>query len=383
MHSSRRAFLRTLGAGAALRFAGSGPLGAVASSALFEPARHDASEGQTLLNSNENAYGPPPKAVAMLQAALGQANRYPFPRYGELAEEIAALHKVQPNQIVLGCGSTEILRMAAMALLDSGKQLIQPSPTFEAIQEYAQSVGAAVRSVPLDHQYAHDLGAMMPLAQERPSLIYICNPNNPTASLTPRKDLEVFISHLPASAHVLVDEAYHHFATQSAIYESFIDNPIADDRVIVCRTFSKVYGLAGLRLGYSVATPAISEKLRRYATQDNVNGAVLAAAVAALHDKQSLAAAVKRNADHRQEFFNQAMARMLKPIDSQTNFVMMNTQRPAEKVIGHFEQHNILIGRKFPPMNTYVRISLGKPNEMHEFWRVWDLLGGAGMKMNM
>src|SRR5438067_6170351 len=244
MHSSRRAFLRTLGAGAALRFAVSGPLGALASSHLFQPARQDASEGQTLLNSNENAYGPPPKAVAMLQAALGQVNRYPFPRYGELTEEIAALHKVQPNQIVLGCGSTEILRMAATALLGSGKQLVQASPTFEALENYARAVDAAVASVPLTHEYAHDLTAMMAHAHDTPSLIYICNPNNPTASLTPQKDLEVFISRLPQSAHVLVDEAYHHFVTQSEMYQSFIENPLADDRVIVCRTFSKVYGLA-------------------------------------------------------------------------------------------------------------------------------------------
>src|SRR5205823_13031594 len=157
MHSSRRSFLRTLGAGAALRFAASVPLSAVASSALFEPARHQAIERQILLNSNENAYGPPPKAVAALQAALGQANRYPFPRYGELAEEIAALHKLQANQIVLGCGSTEILPMAATALLGSGKQLVQASPTFEALENYARAVDAAVASVPLTHEYAHDL----------------------------------------------------------------------------------------------------------------------------------------------------------------------------------------------------------------------------------
>src|SRR5215469_4544769 len=334
MHASRRVFLRSLGASAAISLTPIKPLAAAMAS--FEPDRSEGPQGPILLNSNENAYGPLPKSVNALQSAVGQANRYPFGVYRELGEEIAALHRVQPSQIVLGCGSSEILRMTAMALLENGKQLVQAAPTYEAMEHYARVAGAMVTSVPLKHEYAHDQGAMLAAARAGESLVYICNPNNPTASLTPRKDVEELVAHLPNSSHVLIDEAYHHFASSSQIYRSFIDSPLNDDRVIVSRTFSKIYGMAGLRLGYAVASPKMAETLRRYATIINVNGLVSAAAMAGVRDGEDLAVAAKRNADDRQEFFNQAMARMLKPIDSHANFVMMNAHRPADDVIEHF-----------------------------------------------
>lgn len=373
MYASRRTFLRCLGTSAAI---GLTPARSLDLSALsFEPARSGTRQGPILLNSNENAYGPLPNSVDALQGALGQANRYPFSFYGELAEELGALHHVQPSQIVLGCGSSEILRMATAALLGKGKQLVQASPTYEAAERYARVAGASVVSVPLTNEFGHDLRAMLAATKTAESLVYICNPNNPTASLTPRRQIEDFIAHLPSLCHVLVDEAYHHFATPSDLYRSFIDDPVNDDRVIVCRTFSKIYGLAGLRLGYAVASPKMAEALRTYATMINLNGMVSVAALAGLSDSEGLRAAAKRNADDRQEFFNQAMARMLKPIDSHANFVMLNSHHPAEQLIEHFKRNNILIGRKFPAMSTYIRVSLGRRQEMSEFWRVWDGMG--------
>ncbi len=145
-----------------------------------------------------------------------------------------------------------------------------------------------------------------------------------------------FIGKLPGNSYLLIDEAYHHYAGQSAMYASFLDRPVENERVIVSRTFSKIYGLAGLRLGYGVASARTAKQMNAYATIDNVNGVVVRAGLAALDDAPSVAEFVKRNEDARQEFFNQAMARMLKPIDSHTNFVMMNTHHPAEQVIEHF-----------------------------------------------
>ena len=139
--------------------------------------------------------------------------------------------------------------MAAFAFLGSGKQLIQASPTFEAIEHYARSAGSEVISVRLTPGFAHDLDGMLTHASSSTTLVYICNPNNPTASLTPRKDIENFISKLPTSTFVIIDEAYHHYAGRSGDYASLLDRPLHDERVIVTRTFSKVYGLAGLRLG--------------------------------------------------------------------------------------------------------------------------------------
>jgi len=375
MTTSRRRFLRSLGASAAAGIALQSPLTEVLRAATFEPSRPWEGDGFIRLNSNENAYGPSARVAEVTRSSIGSANRYPRMEYKGLVEQIAGTHKVKPEQVLLGCGSTELLRVAALAFLDSSKQLIQASPTFEALEHYAGAGGAEIISVPLTPAFAHDLSGMLARARASTTLVYICNPNNPTASLTPRKDLENFISKLPASTFVMIDEAYHHYAGQSGMYASFVDRPLDDERVIVTRTFSKVYGLAGLRLGYAVASaPKVIQQMRKFLTEDNINAIATRAAGAALDDVDAVNDFVQRNTNDRQEFFNQAMARALKPIDSRANFVMMNTFHPADEVIQHFRKNNILIGRPFPPMDTYIRISLGRPEEMREFWRTWDML---------
>lgn len=371
MISSRRSFLRLTGAAIAATQA-SLPDSLWADA--IEPSRMDRGEGLILLNSNENAYGPSARVAEAIHSACVSANRYPFGRYGSLIEMLAATHHTTPEHVLLGCGSTEILRAGACAFLGVGKQLIQASPTFGALARYASATGADVISVPLTRSFAHDLNGMLSCVKTNTSLVYICNPNNPTASLTPRKDLETFIKKLPPSVLVIIDEAYHHYAGASDMYASFIDRPLDDDRVVATRTFSKVYGLAGLRLGYAVAAPGTIQRMGKFATEGSINAVVTQAAIAALADMDGVSDFVQRNLNDRQEFFNQAMARALKPIDSHANFVMMNTSHPAGEVIEHFRKNNILVGRKFPPMDTYIRVSLGRPEEMLAFWRVWDTL---------
>ena len=205
-------------------------------------------------------------------------------------------------------------------------------------------------------------------------LIYICNPNNPTAILNSRSELEAFIGKLPANVRVIIDEAYHHFAGNSSSYASFIDRPMDDERVIVTRTFSKIYGLAGLRVGYAYAGAQTARALQAHSFQENVSVVAADAAMAALADTQSVQANIQRNADNRQEFLNQAYARMMRPIDSHTNFVMFKTVRTTDELIDHFKQNNILIGPRYPSMENYIRVSVGLPEEMKEFWRVWDLM---------
>jgi histidinol-phosphate aminotransferase len=373
MTTSRRDFFR-FGLGAATVSAVQWPLAAVSRPSIFEPSRPNQDSGFVRLDSNENAYGPSAKVADAVISAVGSSNRYPYMQYDALAEGIANLHHVKPGQILLGCGSTEVLGVAASAFLGEGKQLVQASPTFEAIEHYARAVGSDVISVRLTPAYAHDLDGMLARTGPSTTLIYICNPNNPTASLTPRKDLEKFIAAVPATTFVMVDEAYHHYAGTSGMYASFIDHPLDSDNVIVSRTFSQVYGLAGLRLGYAVASPNVIQQMRKFTTENNINAIATQAAFAALDDVDGVNAAVRRNADDRQEFFNQAMARALKPIDSHANFVMMNTAHPATDVIQHFRTNNILIGRNFPPMDTYIRVSLGTEEEMLSFWRAWDKL---------
>lgn len=387
MTLSRRRFLRTLGMGAA---AGAALAATPFSVEAYEPSRHGeavdarsalgaARSNAILLNSNENPYGPLPKTIAAMQQALGWANRYPDFDYDSLVWAISDLNKVHPHQVVTGCGSTEILRITAAALLGPGTRLIEGWPTFEAIGKYATTSGAEVVRVPLTSNYAHDLDAMLAAAgnSSSPVLFHICNPNNPTASLTPRRDIETFISKMPSNSYLLLDEAYHHFATDSPEYKSFLEQPTDNPRVVIARTFSKVYGMAGMRLGYGVSSEETAARIRRFQTQDNVNMVVALAGLAALQDKAETQMAVRRNASDRNEFFAQAAHRSLKPIPSFANFVMMDAGRPAEEVSNYFKQNGILIGRSFPSMDNFVRISLGRPNEMQQFWKVWDGMKGS------
>jgi len=256
-------------------------------------------------------------------------------------------------------------------------------PTFDVMGDAALRVGAEVVAVPLKKDYSHDLEVMLERSDASTGLIYLCNPNNPTGTLTHRRDLEIFIRRLPARISVLIDEAYHHYVGESSDYASFIDRPIDDDRVIVARTFSKIYGLAGLRIGYAIAAPQTSRLLAAHQLPDDLNLNVVAAtaAVAALGDVDHVRVSANRNTDDRQEFFNQANARMLRWIDSRTNFVLLHVARPAVDVIEHFHKHAILVGRLIPAFEKSIRVSLGTPAEMREFWRVWDMMAAHQMSM--
>jgi histidinol-phosphate aminotransferase len=365
---SRRSFFKTAGMGAAVAATASLPTGLLS---WAEPQRKPQPDGPILLNSNENAYGPFPSVLA-LKNPFQDANRYPDRGYDQLIEHIAAMHKVKSDQVTLGCGSTEILKLAASAFTGPGKKLVMATPTFEAIGFYAQAAKTEVVKVPLASSYAHQLTQMAQAVGKDGGLIYICNPNNPTASLTPRRSLENFIRDLPPNTYVLMDEAYHDFVPVSADYISFLQTPVNDERVIVARTFSKIYGMAGLRLGYAVTSAGNSKAMAVHKLEDSTNILALRSALISLDNDDEHQIAVQRNAFDRDEFMRQATTRKLPVIPSWTNFVMFNAQRPVRTVIDYFKQNNIRIGRPFPPMDTFVRISLGKPEEMKAFWQVWD-----------
>ena len=376
---SRRNLLRRV-AGGAVAATAIPLIGEFSFAAPTPSSRAELHGGPIRLSMNENAYGPSESVKATMRESLSLVNRYPDSA-DALVGEIASLHAVKPEQVVVGCGSIEILRMAAATFLGRSKKLIMASPTFDPIAEYARRAGAAVATVRLTTQYAHDLDAMLAHVDASVGLVYICNPNNPTGSLTPRRDLETFIRRLPSATRVLVDEAYHHYAGTSWAYASFIDRPVDDGRVIVTRTLSNVYGLAGLRLGYAIAAPGPARQLSSIRPPMDVNVLALRCGATALRDSDHVSLSVQRNANDRQEFYNQANARMLRVIDSHANFVMLNTGGPAEEAIDHLKKHNILVAPPIPSMKRYIRVSLGKPQEMLEFWRVWDLMPHRKMQM--
>ncbi|MBZ5509935.1 MAG: aminotransferase class I/II-fold pyridoxal phosphate-dependent enzyme [Acidobacteriia bacterium] len=371
MSFSRRSFLGTLGLGATAAAAGFSGLEPIA---FGEPLRASTPGGPILLNANENAYGMFPSVEKAAVEGLRLANRYPFKIYNDVVERIAAYNKVSTKQVLLGNGSTEVLAMASRAFTGPGRKLIAAIPTFESSLAYSRDRGAQVVEIPLTARYAHDLDAMLARAGSDTGLVYICNPNNPTASLTPRRDLEAFLRQLPADTYVLIDEAYHHFATDSPDYVSFIEKPVDDPRVIVARTFSKVYGMAGLRLGYSFAAEKTTKLLQSWQLEDNGNMIALHVGLAALADDIAMRAAVARNAADRKEFMRQAALRKLHIIPSYANFAMVETGRPVRQVIQHFHSDNIAVGRPFPRMENFLRVSFSKSDDMAAFWQSWDKL---------
>jgi histidinol-phosphate aminotransferase len=388
MSFSRRAVLRQLGVGAVVGAAAPALRGFPLASATEsprenfvdgdQPARVATAADPVLLYRNENPYGPSEKVLAVLRESVASGNRYPRTEYDTLIGKLAALHKVKPEQIVLGCGSGEILGMAALAFLKPGKKLVQAAPTFPSLGRLAQGASVEVASVPLNKRYEHDLAAMLAAARTSTGLAYIVNPNNPTGTITPRKEIEAFIGKLPSDVTVLIDEAYHHFVAPNTAYESFLDRHFDDPRIIVSRTFSKIYGLAGMRIGYAVATPELAKKLPAGFPNWSVSVVSARAASAALDDVDYVRLGIKRNTDDRQEFMNQVNARMLRAIDSQANFVMVNPMRPPDEVIEHLKKNHILIGPKYPVLDKYIRVSLGTPSEMQALWRAWDLMPPTG-----
>jgi histidinol-phosphate aminotransferase len=371
MSFSRRSFLGTLGLGATAAAVGFTGLEHIA---FAEPPRAASPGGPILLNSNENAYGMFPSVEKAAIEGLRVANRYPFKIYSDVVERVAAYNKVSPKQVLLGDGSSEVLAMASRAFTGPGRKLIVAVPTFESSLAYSRDRGAEVVEVPLTATFAHDLDAMLARTGSDTGLVYICNPNNPTASLTARRDIEAFLRKLPASTYVLIDEAYHHFATESPDYVSFIEKPVDDPRVIVARTFSKIYAMAGLRLGYSVATPETTRLLAKWQLEDNNNMIALHAGLAALDDEAAMRAAVARNAADRKEFLRQAAVRKLRAIPSYANFAMIETGHPVRDLIQHFRNDNIAVGRPFPRMENFLRVSFSVPDDMAAFWQTWDKL---------
>jgi len=347
-----------------------------------EPENSPAGQGRvTHLDRNENAYGPSRKAIAAFQESAGQANLYPETL--ALQSALATHHNMKAEQILLGCGSSDVLRMAAASFLSPTATLVSAKPTCELISRFARQRGAHVQEVALRKDYAHDLSVMLEGTKGAGAhgVVYICNPNSPTGSLTPRKDLDEFLSKVPSNFHVVMDEAYHEYAGTSGAYVSFVDRASENSRVIVTRSFSSGYGLAGTRVGYGVAGAAVISKMAAESLPYAVNRAGTAAALAALGDQQHLDNTVKKIFNDRQEFMNQVNARMLRALDSHANFVCLNVMRPAAEIAEHYRKHNVIVAPVIPELPTYLRISLGSPGEMREFWHVWDLLGAHPMAM--
>ncbi len=367
MSISRRRFAQLLGAGAAAAVAR--PALSFAKEAIPPGV---AASGVVRLSSNENPYGPSAKALKAMSDAFGLSCRYPDENADALVEALAKLNGVERGEILLGDGSGEILKLSADVftgpLTDdktaAGGTLVAADPTFEAILYHAKENGAEIAKVPLTASFAHDLPRMLRAVKK--GLVYICNPNNPTASITPAKEVREFIAHVPNDTMILVDEAYYHYA-DSADYESVI--PLVKDHpnLIVARTFSKIYGMAGLRCGYCVAQSYTIERLRERQTWDSANIMALVAAAASLKDPEQVTNGRRLNAEAR-AFTTSELEKMgYQSIPSQANFIMIDVKRPVVPLIASLKQHKVQVGRLFRAMPNHLRLTIGKKTEMEAF----------------
>jgi len=318
--------------------------------------------------------------IETIQQQAASVNRYPSAAIEALRQEIARAHGVDVDRVVVGCGSREILRVAVSSLAAPRKNVIMAAPGFDLMQSLAHRAERETIVVPLNAENAHDLPTIRTNIDDAAGLVYICNPNNPTGTLTPRRAIEGFLAQLEREIPVVVDEAYYPYVRASLNYPSLLERPIDDDRLIVIRTFSTIYGLAGMRVGYAIATAPTARRLG-LRLDDDVTGLSARAAIAALRDEEYVAQIAARNADDRQEFLNQANARMVHAIYSLANFVMLDVGGPPRAVTEHFARHHIVVAQPVMSNDRYIRVSLGTPPEMREFWRVWDLLPMRGMSM--
>ena len=374
MSLSRRSFVRALG----LTGAGvvSAPLvGARGREALAAELRRGALDapgaageppgGRIRLDSNENPRGAGAGALAAVRRALGEASRYPLAQPDELRAAIAAAHGVGEDHVLLACGSTEVLRVAVDAFTSPARALVTAAPTFEEPARRATVIGTPVRAVPVGADLRLDLAAMADAARGA-GLVFVNNPNNPTGTVHPASRVEAFVRRLLAGSPdttVLVDEAYHEYVEDPA-YASALPLALETPRVIVSRTFSKVYGLAGLRVGYAVARPETLEAMAPRQLTDALNVLGLTAAHAALADRALVARERRLNREAREftrRFFERAGYRVA---PSEANFMMIHVRRDAKAFQAACREHGVLVGRPFPPLATHARVSVGTMDEM-------------------
>lgn len=323
-------------------------------------------DGTVRLSSNENPLGLAPSAREAVIDAMVDANRYPGAWKGPLVDALAKRLGVKNENLVMGAGSTEVLQMAVQAYQGPGVPLVIADPTFEDVPRYERPFGYDLKKIPLVAGYAHDLDRMRDAAGSGPSVVYICNPNNPTGTVTSSKDVDAWISDAPEETLFLLDEAYFEYADTPA-YRTGLKWIGSKRNVVVVRTFSKIFAMAGLRLGYGVAHPDTAKRLRAFMANSNTNVLACAAGMASMADDELVGRSVGVNTQAKRIATSTLDALGLEYIPTQTNFLMHRINGDLQAYIGRMRDKGIQVGRPFPPMTRWNRVSFGLPEEM-ERW---------------
>ncbi|HLH40496.1 MAG TPA: aminotransferase class I/II-fold pyridoxal phosphate-dependent enzyme [Bryobacteraceae bacterium] len=326
-----------------------------------------APKGTVWLNANEFPEGPPAAALDAIARAAKESNRYHFTEYPAIYQSIASIEGLKGDQVLVGAGSTEALHCAVEAFTSPKRPFICAWPTFESGPELAAAQGHAVVKLPLTSDYRSDVRQLVAEAKKAGGgMIYICNPNNPTGNVAPKQDIGWAVRNLPADTVLLIDEAYFHFNT-SPETESAMKYVKDGKNVLVMRTFSKIYGMAGLRAGYVAARPDLIKKMAPFRNLQ-ISITTARAVVAAIDMGPKLVeerrARLIRTRDDLVAFLKQ---KKLNTIESQANFVMFDTGRDINQIGPAMLAKGVAVGRPFPPYNTMMRITIGTDAEMAKF----------------
>jgi histidinol-phosphate aminotransferase len=330
------------------------------------------------LNGNEFPEGPPQASIEVMARAIKESNRYHYQEFPAFYSALAVSQGLKAEQVLVGAGSSEILHAAVDAFTSPTLPFITPWPTYEAAPELAEFAGHKVIKTPLNPAHSSDVHRLAAEAEKAGGgLIYLCNPNNPTSTITPHDDLEWLVANLPKNTYLLVDEAYLHYATSPEVV-SALPYVKESKNVIVSRTFSKIYAMAGLRVGYAAARPDLIDRMTPY--RNNVISFVSARAVVAALDLgpkliQERRAQIDRT---RKELCSWLTTKGFPFIPPQANFVMIETGKDARDMQTVMLSKGVAIGRPFPALNTMIRVSIGTDAEMAKFRHVLTEITAEG-----
>lgn len=317
------------------------------------------------LQFNENPFGPSAKVREAMVKAFDIGCRYPDPYSKELMDMIVEKEGVSSDHIVITGGSTEGLKITGLTFANNGGEIIAARPTFLAMMTYAQQWGATVNWVDLDDQLTHDVDEMERRISDKTKLVFLCNPNNPTSTLLSKEKLIKFCTSASKKTIVFSDEAYYDFIEEKN-YPSMISLVKQGEDVIVSRTFSKVYGLAGLRIGYLIAKPALAKQIRNNVVA-YTNVIALKAAASAMKDDEFYRFSLAKVRECKQIMYAAMDELKLEYIKSNTNFIFFKTGRNINTFNKQMLDEGVRVGRAFPPYNDWCRISTGTIEEVQYF----------------
>lgn len=332
----------------------------------------DAYDALAKLSSNENPFGPSEKAIEAMTYAFKYSMRYGYPD-NNVQQRIADAHGVRRDHVLMGAGSGEILDVVGLTYLAHDKKVVGVEPSYGSVYSHATGIDAETILLPLEADYRQNVERMVDATNRNArdvGFVYLCNPNNPTGVTVTADEVAYLLDNIPEDIPVLIDEAYHHFVEDPA-YEESLKYVREGRRVIVARTFSKIYGMAAMRIGFAIAPPDVVEEMRPYST-GSVNALARWGAVASMDDE----AAAQRMLEHNRHWREQTIADVeslgYACVPSDTNFFMVNLRTRIAPIRQAFRERGVAVGRDFPPMLDHLRVSIGTEEEMGRFMNAFE-----------